>query len=217
MTSHLPRHRRWPGVALAVAAPLLLVTGCGDTEDSPSLQDDEGEVVDDQGGEIVGGPDSPVVTVTADVELVGIELAYPVDGLYEVGEEVPLYAALTNTGTEPVTLVDVTGPDFEEAISTGGSAEESDALEIVVAQNDNTYIGAEGSPSIVLVGLQTELRSSQSIPVTFVFEEAGEVTVEVPVSADDSDPFEGFSFPDPDEDPTDDTGFPDPVEDTTDE
>ncbi|MCZ2815279.1 copper chaperone PCu(A)C [Modestobacter sp. VKM Ac-2984] len=202
MTSHLPRHRRWPGVALAVAAPLLLVTGCGDTEDSPSLQDDEGEVIDNDGADIVGGPDSPVVPVNEDVELVGVEIAYPVDGLYEVGEEAPLYAAVTNTGTEPVTLVDVTGPEFEEAVSLGGSGELLDAIEIVVPPNDNTYIGAEGSPSIVLVGLETELRSSQSIPVTFVFEEAGEVTVEVPVSADDSDPFEGFSFPDPAEDPS---------------
>lgn len=214
MTSHLPRHRRWPGVALAVAAPLLLVTGCGDTEGSPSQQDDEGEVVDDD-GEIVGGPDSPVVTVNEDVEVVGIELAYPEDGLYEEGEEAPLYAALTNTGTEPVTLVDVTGPDFEEAVSEGGSAEGSDALEIVVEQNANTYIGAEGSPSIVLVGLETELRSSQSIPVTFVFEDAGEVTVEVPVSADDSDPFEQFSFPDPDEDVDDDFNIFEPGADPT--
>lgn len=202
MISHLPRHRRWPGIALAAATPLLLLTGCGETEDSPSLDDDEGEVVTDDGGEIVGGPDAPSVDVNTDVEVVGVELAYPVDGLYEVGAEVPLYAALTNIGTEPVTLVDVTGPDFEEAVSLDGSAEPSDAVEITVAQNDNTYIGAEGSPSIVLVGLETELRSSQSIPVTFVFEEAGEITVEVPVSADDSDPFERFSFPDPAEDPS---------------
>lgn len=187
MTSLLPRHRRWPGLALAAGAPLLLVTGCGG--------DDE---------EIVGGPDNPVVSVNTDVEVVGIQLAYPVDGLYEEGAEVPLYAALTNTGTEPVTLVDVTGPDFEEAVSAGGSAEAGDALEIVVAPNDNTYIGAEGAPAITLVGLGTELRSSQSIPVTFVFEDAGEVTAEATVSAIDGDPTLDFSFPDPDEDPTDD-------------
>jgi copper(I)-binding protein len=198
---HLPRHRRWPGVALAAAAPLLLVTGCG-TEESPSLNDDEGEVLD-RDGEIVAGPQAPVVTVSEDVEVVGIELAYPLDGVYEVGEEAPLYAALTNISTEPVTLVDVVGPDFEEAISLGGSAEPLDAVEITVPPNDNTYIGAEGSPSIVLVGLETELRSSQSIPVTLVFEEIGEITVEVPVSAEDSDPFERFSFPDPAEDPSD--------------
>lgn len=196
MTSHPSSHRRRTGLAGLATAPLLLV-GCGDDP------------------EIVGGPSNPVVTVNEDVEVIGIQLAYPVDGQYEVGEDVPLYVALTNTGTEPVTLVDVTGPDFTDAVSSDGSADEGDALEIVVAQNDNTYIGAEGQPSITLVGLETELRSSQAIPVTFVFEDAGEVTAEAVVSAEDGDPTADFSFPDPDEDPTDDEGFSEPAEDPT--
>ena len=51
---------------------------------------------------------------------------------------------------------------------------------------------------MVLTGLDTTLRSSQSIPVTFVFEEAGEVTLEAPVVS--SPPGEGgFTAP---QDPT---------------
>src|SRR3712207_8793727 len=46
------------------------------------------------------------------------------------------------------------------------------------------YVGAEGPPDVTLPDLGRELRSSQSIPVTFTFGEAGEVTVDVPVSAE---------------------------------
>lgn len=68
--------------------------------------------------------------------------------------------------------------------------------------NDNVYVGAEGAPAVVLEDLSTSLRSSQSIPVTFVFEDAGEVTVDAVVAAEGPTPAAPFDFPDPAEDPT---------------
>jgi copper(I)-binding protein len=65
-------------------------------------------------------------------------------------------------------------------------------------------VGAEGPPSITLLDLGRELRSAQSVPVTFTFAEAGAVTIDVPVSAEGQDPTPPFDFPDddPDQDPT---------------
>ncbi len=55
---------------------------------------------------------------------------------------------------------------------------------------------------MTLLDLGRELRSSQSIPVTLVFEDAGEVTLDVPVAAEGQNPEPTFDFPDPAEDPT---------------
>jgi copper(I)-binding protein len=174
-------NRRLTAVAFAALLPL---TACGD---------------DNAEGEIVGGAAAPDQVVTEDVEVVGVELEYPEDGLWEEGESVPLYAAITNTGTTSVRLVDVRGEGFGDAelIDLGG-----DEGAIEIAQNDNAYLEPDGAPSIRLLGLEESLRSSQSIDVTFVFEDAGEVTVEAAVES--APPGDGeFEAP---EDPTPEDG-----------
>ena len=50
---------------------------------------------------------------------------------------------------------------------------------------------------MVLEDLGTKLRSSQSIPVTFLFEEAGKVTVDAVVAAEGQTPAPPFDFADP--------------------
>jgi copper(I)-binding protein len=59
---------------------------------------------------------------------------------------------------------------------------------------------------VTLLDLDRSLRSSQSIPVTFTFADAGEVTIDVPVSAEGQNPLPPYDFPndDPDQDPTED-------------
>ncbi|MCA0145374.1 copper chaperone PCu(A)C [Blastococcus sp. LR1] len=161
---------------------VLAVAGCGDETPAP---DDSGAV----------GPDE---AVTEEIKVLQVQLAYPLDGAYDVGEDVPLYLGIANTGTVEDDLLDVRGPDFTDAALTVDGA----SGPIRVAENDNVYVGAEGAPSIVLEDLQTSLRSSQSIPVTFVFEEAGEVTVDAVVAAEGQTPSVPFDFPDPAEDPT---------------
>ena len=170
---------RLPALMLATA---VLVTGCG--EETPDV-DDSGAI----------GPDE---AVSEDVKVLQVQLAYPLDGVYEVGEDAPLYLGISNTGSQEDDLLDVRGPDFtDSALIVDG-----EPGVIPVPENDNVYVGAEGAPSIVLEGLQTSLRSSQSIPVTFVFEEAGEVTVDATVAASGQEPSAPFDFEDPAEDPT---------------
>jgi copper(I)-binding protein len=183
----------------ALVGAALVVAACGQDEDNPA-EDDEVEV---QGGAV--GPD---VMVNEDVELLQVQLEYPLDGVYEEGEDARLFFAASNTGTEPATLTDISGPDFSgvEVQKTDGQG-----LPLQVDADDNLYVGAEGPPNVTLLDLGRSLRSSQSIPVTFTFAEAGEVTVDVMVSAEGQTPSPPFDFPDddPDQDPSGD-GSPAP-------
>jgi len=185
------------------AGVLLALTGCGGAEPDLALSDDPAEVE--------GGAAGPDVRLSDDVGLQQVQLEWPLDGVYEPGEDARLFMAVTNTGGEPVTLTDISGPDF------GGvrvETAEGQGLPLSVDAEDNLYVGAEGPPEVVLLDLGRELRSSQSIPVTFAFGEAGEVTVDVPVSAEGQTPTPPFDFPndDPDQDPTEDgTTSPSPT------
>lgn len=181
-------------LAAALIGAGLVLGACGEDEDNP-LQDDELEV---QGGAV--GPD---VMVNEDLELLQVQLEYPLDGVYEEGEDARLFFAVSNNGSEPATITDISGPGF-----SGVQVEKTDGrgLPLQVDANDNLYVGAEGPPNVTLLDLDQSLRSSQSIPVTFTFAEAEEVTVDVMVSAQEPTPTPPFDFPndDPDQDPTED-------------
>jgi copper(I)-binding protein len=174
------------GTAAAVLVAGLSLSAC--SQDAP---------LDVPGEEVRGGAVGPDVDVTEELGLRQVQLAWPSDGRYAEGEDAELYLALTNTGREPDALVDVRGPDFADATLTVDGRSGS----IPVRGDDNVYVGAEGAPSIVLEDLARPLRSSQSIPVTFVFEEAGQVTVDAVVAAEGQEP-RPFDFADPAEDPT---------------
>ena len=191
MTALPPTRRR----LAAVAGAVLVLTGCGNAEPDETLSDDPAEV---EGGAV--GPD---VRLNDDVGLQQVQLEYPLDGVYEEGEDARLFFGITNTGTDPASLVDISGPDFGVVrVETGDGA----GLPLQVDANDNLYVGAEGPPNVTLLDLDRSLRSSQSTPVTFTFADAGEVTVDVVVSAEGQTPVPPFDFPndDPDQDPTED-------------
>ena len=175
--------KRMSGVVSALAfATILTVAGCGD--ELPDV-DDSGAI----------GPDE---AVSDDLKVLQVQLAYPLDGVYEVGEDAPLYLGISNTGSTEDDLLNVRGPDFTDA----AILVDGEPAAIRVRENDNVYVGAEGAPSIILEDLQTSLRSSQSIPVTFVFEDAGEVTMDAMVAASGQEPTAPFDFEDPAQDPT---------------
>lgn len=181
----------------AFAGATLLLAGCSANE----LEEDA--PAEDPGTEVDGGAIGPDTRVNDDVSLLQVQLEYPLDGVYEAGEDARLFMAVSNTGGDPVTLTDISGPDFGGVAVT---TEEGTGLPLTVDPQDNLYLGAEGPPEVMLLDLGQELRSSQSIPVTFTFAEAGEVSIEVPVSAEGQDPTNPFDFPndDPDQDPTED-------------
>ena len=177
------RHRL--RTAATILAAGLALTAC--TQDQPLA---------DEGSEVRGGAVGPDEAVTEDLKLLQVQLEYPLDGVHDEGEDARLFLAIANTSGVPAELVDVRGPDFGDAALLVDGAEGV----IAVPADDNVYVGAEGAPSIVLEDLERSLRSSQSIPVTFVFGDAGEITIDVPVAAAGQNPTPTFDFPDPAED-----------------
>lgn len=182
--------RRPPARTALTAAGVLaavVLTGCGQGDTKP-------------GPEMAGGDAGVDETVDDDITVLDVELAYPLDHVYEPGEDAPLYLAISNTGEQPDTLVEVTGPDFASAVD----GTPADGLSIDVPANDSVYVGAEDEPTLTLVDVARELRSSESVEVTFRFDSAGEVTVQAVVAAEGQRRDPGVDFPDPDEDPSDD-------------
>jgi hypothetical protein len=184
-----PVPARPPAAVVVCTAAVVALAGCGSDAPTQTPQ-----------AEVAGGAIGPDEAVSADVKVLAVQLEYPLDGVYEVGEDASLHLGISNTGSEPDLLVDVSGPDFADVRSAG--AGDGDALAIEVAAEDNVYVGAEEEPALTLLSLGRELRSSQSIPVTLTFQRAGEVTVDAMVAAEGQDPLPTFDFPDPDEDPT---------------
>jgi copper(I)-binding protein len=180
----LPRTVR---IVAAAAGVVVGVSACGGGDPKP-------------GPEVAGGNAGVDESVNADLKVLDVEIEYPLDGAYEVGDDVSLYLAITNTGSEPDTLVDVPGPGFADVRAEGGP--EGAGVSIRVPGNDTVYVGAEDQPALTLVDIDRPLRSSQSMPLTFVFENAGEVSVDAVVTAEGQDPGSDVDFPDPAQDPT---------------
>jgi copper(I)-binding protein len=159
--------------ALAAAVSLAVLGGAlGCSEPTPT---------ETPGAEVTGGAIGPDESVSPDVKVLQVQLEFPVDGVYEVGEDAGLHLAVSNTGPDPDTLVDVSGPDFTGVRTARADGGTTQAIE--VPADATVYIGAQDGPSVVLVGLTRELRSSVSIPVTFTFARAGTVTVDAMVAA----------------------------------
>lgn len=181
----LPNARRW-SMALAAAA-VLTTTGCGS---AAPIQTPQAEVT---GGN--AGVDTPVGD---NIKVLDVELPYPLDGVYQAGDDAPLYLAISNIGTTDDVLIDVKGPDF--AGVQGPTADGH--LALPVQANNNVYVGAEGAPTLTLMNLATSLHSSQRLAVTLTFRDAGSVTVQAVVAAEGQDPRKSFDFPSPAKDPS---------------
>ncbi|MGY1855083.1 copper chaperone PCu(A)C [Modestobacter sp. SYSU DS0290] len=146
------------------------------------------------------------IGVNADADgvvLRGLQLPYPTGGEYPAGGDARLIGAIISEAQTDDTLVSITGPDFTDvevvdpaaeavaAGTTGGSS-----LDVTVPAGEIVHLGNGDGPAITLLGLSEPLGVSQYIPVTFTFEEAGEVTVDVPVGIPTRDlpRGEGYDF-----------------------
>jgi copper(I)-binding protein len=146
-----------------LAAPAVLV-GCG---------------ADEQPAAPVGGPG--VAASVGELELRNIRLDNPPAGVYEIGSAALLGVAIVNDGDEDEQLVGVSGPDFTGVVVDEGEITTTPSVTIPAGETVFTD-GPEG-PVVVLAGIDETLRTSESLEVTFTFEQAGEVTVDAPVSA----------------------------------
>lgn len=138
-----------------------------------------------------------------DVTLRALTLPYPTGGEYASGSDARLVGAVASTGLEEDTLVSIEGEAFEtvEVVDPDAAAPAADAgastdLDLTIPPNGILYLSSGGGPTVALVGLTEDIGPGEAIDVTFTFEEAGEVTVPVPVGVPTRDlpRGEGFDF-----------------------
>ena len=143
----------------------------------------------------------PQATI-GDLELRGVQLAYPTDGTYSPGDDAELQMAIVNNGAEDDTLTGITGTSFSRVRVTGSSsgtvAPGSSAatptsapasssagerpVDITIPADSSVFLG-QTSETITLVSLGQTLTPAQTVELTFTFERAGDLTMQVPVAA----------------------------------
>ncbi|MEU2348521.1 copper chaperone PCu(A)C [Modestobacter sp. NPDC049651] len=174
--------------AIALTTTLCLA-GCG-----------EGNLSGRGEGEMAGGAIGPDESASEQVELLQVQLEYPLDGSYAVGDDARLFLGISNIGEQADRLLGISGDAFTDVAVDGADADGAALLD--VPAGDVVHVGAEGGPAITLLDLQRPLRSSQSIPVTFAFRDAGEVTVDAMVAAEGQRPSPTYDFPRPTGEPS---------------
>jgi copper(I)-binding protein len=140
---------------------------------------------------------------TADVgplAIRGLQLAYPTGGVYPAGSDARLIGTVVSSAPAADTLVGIEGDGFTDVDVVDPSAPAAGAgapggqLSIDVPAQGALILGTGQGPSVTLVGLTEELTVGQYLDVTFTFEEAGAVTVAVPVGVASRDLPRGEAF-----------------------
>lgn len=177
------RRRPGRGLLLAVVAALVFATGCG----SGQIAQTANQVT------ATNGAEGSVGTMQVrDAQLVGQR---PVTGdtIHHPGADVPLEVTIVNgataavPGTHSDRLVSVTSPLFTGARLTGDTRVDDGQ---VLAAGYEDPVSSRTTPGthrigITLVGLREPLRSGLTYPVTFTFEQAGSLTLPLPVENPD--------------------------------
>ena len=147
----------------------------------------------------------PTVQV-GDLTLRQVQLAYPTAGSYSAGDDAQLQMSIVNSGSEDDALIGIKGTGFSEVRVTGSGtvsaspssgaattttpAQATDsngprALDITIPANSSVFLG-ENAPTVTLVALGQDLTPAQTMELTFTFRKAGDVTIDVPVAAPES-------------------------------
>lgn len=119
------------------------------------------------------------------IQLHNITVAYPTNGMYDVGSTARLNFVIANTGSKADQLVSVSSGSARtvriSAQPAGASppTKQSSALKIGPQENLNVY---GSGPKVLLTDMVRPLRSSQQTTITFRFKNAGQVAVSVPVA-----------------------------------
>mgnify|MGYP001242960053 CR=1 FL=1 len=116
--------------------------------------------------------------------------SFPASGtLYPAGSSAPLQAVLTNEGADDK-LVEVTSP-YTTAPATVSGTTALPSRTALHATGTNAELKAQAEATgartvqITLNGFKQDITPGVTIPVTFVFQNAGPVTVQVPIGEDE--------------------------------
>lgn len=139
----------------------LALTGCGASLDAQTYQ------------ERINADSTNTAVGTIDVRDVRVEPPRR-DRIHEAGSDAGVSMYLSNNDDEPDTLLEVTSPDAEEVVIVV-DGEEVDSLEVPALG----LVG--GEDSLRMLSLTEQLFEAAYTTMTFRFERAGTIEVEVPV------------------------------------
>lgn len=164
--------RTLAGAAGAVALSGLLLSGCGTGQISQTA-----EQVSATNG---------LNTTVGQVDLRDVQIAYPAApagpaALYARGSSAPVRATLINTGSVADRLVSVSTP-AASSVQIQGDPAMPQNVALVSAGNSSLTPTDAREVQLVAGGLTQPIASGTTIPMTFVFERAGSVTVDVPTA-----------------------------------
>ncbi|WP_235877030.1 copper chaperone PCu(A)C [Saccharopolyspora terrae] len=111
-------------------------------------------------------------------------LSFPTEGaFYRAGSSAPLELVLSNEGPNDK-LVQVTSPYAASAQVSGISDLPSRTALHATGSSAQPTSAGQRTVQITLNGLKQDITPGVTIPVTFVFAQAGQVTVQVPIGED---------------------------------
>jgi copper(I)-binding protein len=162
---------------VACCAAVLTLAGCGAGQVTQT--DAQVAAVDGANGN------------AGNIALRDVVVRYPDTGdSYPVGSDIPLYFTIVNQGTVADELMSVTTPVARQVQVRGNTTIPAG---LSVTNTEDGAAGASSAPSaspldydklsIVLVGINRELRPGPDIEITFVFRNAGSVTIPVPMGS----------------------------------
>ncbi|MBI1759267.1 MAG: copper chaperone PCu(A)C [Actinobacteria bacterium] len=129
------------------------------------------------------------------IALRNVRLAYPASGRYQAGSNAALAFAAVNSGLKDDSLVSIrtdaaagvslmAAPSTTSGTTTG--ARPAALAPVLIPAGQLVTFGADGV-GIQLVGLTSQLRSAQNVPITFSFASGGSVTINVPVTTPETE------------------------------
>ncbi|RZU34321.1 copper chaperone PCu(A)C [Blastococcus saxobsidens] len=135
------------------------------------------------------------LAAVGDITLRAANLVHPDGGLYEAGDDAELTVAIVNSTPEADTLVEVSGEGFDAAEISPADGQGS---ELEIPGRSTVFVGQRDAASITLTGLDEPLTTGRYVELVLTFENAGEVTMLVPVGTPDRvlERGEGFDFHD---------------------
>lgn len=163
--SRLPR--LVPSLGALALATVVALTGCSSGQVTQTSRQ----------ASTVNGASADV----GELALRDIRILFPSGGSYAKGSTAQLVLVVVNRGLDQDRLVDVTGDFFDSAAVPTDSGTGASVNAPVPAQGSLLF-GTSEFPSVELTDLSEEISAADVVTLTFVFDKAGEVTVDVPVA-----------------------------------
>lgn len=170
--------RRRLGPAAAAAGVLLLgglAAGCGGSDTPPHNVAHSPTPEPGAAGTTVG---------SLSLKLLRVER--PADESHVAGTNAGLYVTIVNNARAVDQLTSVTSPDAGQVLFRQSAAGATRPATLRIAGSSTNSMQHSDGPHFELAGLKREIQRGMVVPVTFVFQRAGSVTVNVPVQVADN-------------------------------